>query len=76
MEQPGGRVYPLKSLGYENQQTRDAQSNASFPPSGALMFVALRCGSVRFYWRFHRAVRLGSARFTYIGVSTAKSQPK
>ena len=24
MEQPGGRVYPLKSLGYENQQTRSA----------------------------------------------------
>lgn len=57
MEQPGGRVYPLKSLGYENQQTR---SYASFPPSGALLFVAVQCGSVRLYWRFHRAVRFGS----------------
>ena len=56
MEQPGG------SLGYENQQTRSVMPR-SFPPSRS---------SVRLYWHFHRAVRFGAARFTYIGVSTAK----
>ena len=54
MEQPGG------SLGYENQQTRSVMPR-SFPPSRS---------SVRLYWHFHRAVRFGAARFTYIGVST------
>ena len=44
VEQSRGRDYPLKSLGYENQQR--AQSYALFPPSGALLFVAVQCGSV------------------------------
>ena len=77
MELPGGRVYPLKSLGYENQRTR---SYASFPPStgcycllrySAALFTYIevfteRCGSVRF----------GVVRFAYIGAAAAKSQPK
>ena len=28
---------------------KPAQSNASFPPRGALLFVAVRCSSVRLY---------------------------
>ena len=59
MEQPGGRVYPLKSLSYENQ-TRP--SHALFPPSGVLLFVAVQYNSVCCYWCFHRAVWCGSVR--------------
>ena len=45
VEQPG--VIP-SSLVYENQQ-----SFASFPPSSALLLVAVQCGFVRLYWRFN-----------------------
>ena len=42
MEQAGGRVYHLKSLGYENQQTRSVVCLVSTERS-----AAVRCGTVR-----------------------------
>ena len=47
MEQPRGSVYPLKSLGYENQPTRSVVRLVS--TEGALLFVAVQFGSVGFY---------------------------
>ena len=69
VEQAGGRVYPLKSLGYENQQTRCSVVRLVSTERCA----AVRCGTVRLcslLLVFHRAVRFGAAWFAYIGVST------
>ena len=70
MEQPRGRVYPLKSLSYENQ-TRSVACLVSTKPCATVC-----CGTTLFAVIGVSTERFGAARFAYIGVSTAISQPK